>query len=336
MYNRRKEEVTDMELQLTSRLRGSAKAQWEALLRKTGLEPDSQWDQAALLWDGDNLAATGSRMGNILKCIAVDPAHRGEDLTAQVLSTLRTEAFQESHRHLFLYTKPENEMLFRGLFFHTVASAEKVLLMEDKPQGIRAFLKTLPLPQESGIVGAAVMNCDPFTLGHRYLIETASRECDQVFIFVLSEDRGHFPAKDRLELVRRGTADLTNVTVLPTGPYLISAATFPTYFLKDRDSADTVRCGLDIEIFTRYYAPRFRITRRYVGTEPFSPMTDLYNRALEAALPQRGIQLRLIPRKEGVDGPVSASAVRRKLAAGEDVSHLVPKTTFDYLTQGGF
>ena len=76
-----------MEMQLTTRLRGSSKAQWEALLRKTGLEPDTQWDQAALLWDGDQLAATGSRMGNLLKCIAVDPAHRGEDLTAQVLST---------------------------------------------------------------------------------------------------------------------------------------------------------------------------------------------------------------------------------------------------------
>ena len=325
-----------MEIQLTDRLRGSTKSQWEALLRQTGLEPDTQWDQTVLLWDGDTLAATGSRMGNILKCIAVSPDHRGEDLTAQVLSTLRSEAFQEGHRHLFLYTKPENEMLFRGLFFYPVAKTETVLLMEDKSKGVETFLDSLPLAEESGLIGAAVMNCDPFTLGHRYLIETAARECDRVFVFVLSEDRGHFPAKDRLELVRQGTADLQNVTVLPTGPYLISAATFPTYFLKDRDSADTVRCGLDIEIFTRYYAPRFHITRRYVGTEPFSPMTDQYNRALEAYLPQKGIQLRLIPRKEGSEGPVSASTVRRKLAAGEDVSHLVPETTLHYLKQGGF
>lgn len=325
-----------MEIQITTRLRGSAKAQWEALLRKTGLEPDTQWEQSALLWDGDTLAATGSRMGNILKCIAVSPDHRGEDLTAQVLSALRSEAFREGHRHLFLYTKPENELLFRGLFFYPVAKTDTVLLMEDKPRGIEAFLDTLPPAEEKGLVGAAVMNCDPFTLGHRYLIETAARECDRVFVFVLSEDRSHFPAKDRLELVRRGTADLKNVTVLPTGPYLISAATFPTYFLKDRDSADTVRCGLDIEIFTRCYAPRLRITRRYVGTEPFSPMTEAYNRALEAALPQKGIQLRLISRKEGPEGPVSASAVRKKLASGEDVSQLVPETTLHYLIQGGF
>ena len=325
-----------MELQLTARLRGNTKTQWEALLRRAGLEPDTLWDQTALLWDGDTLAAAGSRMGNLFKCIAVDPAHRGEDLTAQVLSALRADAFREGHRHLFLYTKPENETLFRGLFFYPVAKTASVLLMEDKPRGMGDFLDPLPRPMPEGTVGAAVMNCDPFTLGHRYLIETAARECDQVFVFVLSEDRSHFPAKDRLELVRRGTADLPNVTVLPTGPYLISAATFPTYFLKDRDSADTVRCGLDVEIFTRYYAPRFRITRRYVGTEPFSPMTEAYNRALEAALPQKGIQVRLISRKEGTEGPVSASAVRKKLAAGEDVSHLVPETTLQYLTKGGF
>ena len=325
-----------MELQLTARLRGNTKTQWEALLRRAGLEPDTLWDQTALLWDGDTLAAAGSRMGNLFKCIAVDPAHRGEDLTAQVLSALRADAFREGHRHLFLYTKPENETLFRGLFFYPVAKTASVLLMEDKPRGMGDFLDPLPQPMPEGTVGAAVMNCDPFTLGHRYLIETAARECDQVFVFVLSEDRSHFPAKDRLELVRRGTADLPNVTVLPTGPYLISAATFPTYFLKDRDSADTVRCGLDVEIFTRYYAPRFRITRRYVGTEPFSPMTEAYNRALEAALPQKGIQVRLISRKEGTEGPVSASAVRKKLAAGEDVSHLVPETTLQYLTKGGF
>lgn len=325
-----------MELQLTARLRGNTKAQWEALLARTGLEPDTQWDQTVLLWEGDTLAATGSRMGNLLKCVAVDPEHRGEDLTARVLGTLRAEAFREGYRHLFLYTKPENEQLFRGLFFYPVEKTDRVLLMEDKPRGIQEFLESLPVPTPGETVGAAVMHCDPFTLGHRYLIETAARECDRVYVFVLSEDRGHFPAADRLELVRRGTGDLTNVTVLPTGPYLISAATFPTYFLKDRESADTVRCGLDIAIFTRYYAPRFQITRRYVGTEPFSPMTDRYNRALEAALPPKGIQLRLVPRLEGPEGPVSASTVRKKLAHGEDVSCLVPETTWQYLIQGGF
>lgn len=324
-----------MEIQLTNRLRGSARAKWEALLRRTGLEPEGDWDQTALLWDGETLAATGSRLGNLLKYIAVAPDRRGEDLTAQVLGALRCEAFREGLRHLFLYTKPENEQLFRGLFFYTVAKTEDVLLMEDRPRGIQEFLETLPPAEAAGTVGAAVMHCDPFTLGHRYLIETAARECDRVFVFVLSEDRGHFPAADRLELVKRGTRDLPNVQVLPTGPYLISAATFPTYFLKDRDKVDTVRCGLDIEIFTKFFVPRFHITCRYVGTEPLSPMTALYNRALEQALPQKGIRLRQIPRLETPAGPVSASEVRKKLASGENVRQLVPESTWIYLNRGG-
>lgn len=324
-----------MEIQLTNRLRGATRAKWEALLQRTGLEPQGDWDQTALLWDGETLAATGSRLGNLLKYIAVDPERRGEDLTAQVLGALRSEAFREGRRHLFLYTKPENQRLFSGLFFYTVAKTEDVLLMEDRPRGIQEFLESLPPAETAGTVGAAVMHCDPFTLGHRYLIETAARECDRVFIFVLSEDRGHFPAADRLELVKRGTADLPNVQVLPTGPYLISAATFPTYFLKDRDKADSVRCGLDIEIFTQYFVPRFRITHRYVGTEPLSPMTALYNRALEQALPPKGIWLRQISRLETPEGPVSASEVRRKLASGEDVRQLVPESTWVYLNRGG-
>ena len=68
--------------------------------------------------------------------------------------------------------------------------------------------------------------------------------------------------KRRMELVKQGTADLTNVTVLPTGPYLLSAATFPTYFLKDREAAGQIQCALDIEIFTKRYAPHFGITDR--------------------------------------------------------------------------
>ena len=232
-----------MEIQLTARLRGTTKAQWEALLRKTNLEPDTQWDQTVLLWDGDTLAATGSRMGNILKCIAVSPDHRGEDLTSQVLSTLRSEAFREGHRHLFLYTKPENEMMFRGLFFYPVAKTETVLLMEDKPQGIADFLDTLPQPEGNGTVGAAVMNCDPFTLGHRYLIETAARECDQVFIFVLSEDRGHFPAKDRLELVRQGTADLKNVTVFLGTDEVLYPDVTKMFHMLDKDVSNELIIG---------------------------------------------------------------------------------------------
>ena len=322
-----------MDIELVATLRGTKRNAWETLLARAGLEPDEQFERTVLIWDEDELIAAASRQGNLLKCIAVDDARQGEGLTATLLTQLRQDAFSNGHNHLFLYTKPQNLTMFSSLFFYPVAQTEHVLLMENKKDGIAQFVDSLPVPTVSGTVGAAVMNCNPFTKGHRYLVETAASECDHLFLFVLSEDKSHFSAADRMEMVRLGTADLPNVTVLPTGPYLISSATFPTYFLKEREKARQIQCLLDIEIFCKYFAPKFGITRRYVGTEPLSPMTDQYNEALQQHLPPRDIQLRIIPRMEQTDIPVSASAVRNYLQQGDlaAAEALLPLTTYEYL-----
>lgn len=348
-----------MDIELLSRLQGQKRKIWTDFLTRAGLEADDNTDQTVLIWDDGRLIAAGSRQENLLKCIAVDSDRRGEDLTATLLTKLRQEAFRQGHRHLFLYTKPLNKYMFSSLFFYPVAQTDKVLLMEDQKDGIRSFLERLPVMktaaadstatgytakipgstgrQTTGIIGAAVMNCNPFTLGHRYLIETAAKECDCLYVFVLSENKSRFSAADRLEMVRLGTQDLSNVTVLPTGPYLISSATFPTYFLKERELAEQIHCQLDIEIFTGYFAPRFSITKRYVGTEPISPMTNQYNEALKAHLPEKGIELAELPRLETEGTPISASAVRALIDAGkpEEVRVLVPQTTFHYLQAKG-
>lgn len=292
-------------------------------------------DCTLLIWEDDALIATGSRSGNVLKCIAVDSSHQGEDLTATVLTHLRQDALLAGHRHLFLYTKPKNKYLFTSLFFYPIAETGSVLLMENKPNGIMDFLDSLPVSPTEGTVGAVVVNCNPFTRGHRYLIETAAKDCDRLYVFVLSEDRSHFTTADRMAMVLAGTADLPNVTVLPTGPYLISAATFPTYFLKDSSAAPTVQCELDCAVFAKHYAPRFGITRRYVGTEPVCPVTAEYNCTLHRLLPDYGITLQEIPRKEANDVPISASAVRNLLADGnrDAIRSLVPDTTYDYLLE---
>ena len=321
-----------MDIELIGKLRGNKQAAWRNLLEKSGLSPDEQLDSTVLIWESDTLIATGSRWGNILKCIAVDDSHRGEDLTATVLTQLRQDAFSHGYSHLFLYTKPQNEFMFSNLFFYPVARTDTVLLMENHQDGIRSFLSTLSASAGEPI-GAAVMHCDPFTKGHRHLIETAAKECGRVYVFVLSEDRGTFSAKDRLEMVRLGTQDLPNVTVLPTGPYLISAATFPTYFLKEREKAGQIQCLLDIDIFTRYFGPKFGIQRRYVGTEPLSPMTAQYNEALAAALPAKGIALHQVPRLESEGRPISASAARASLQDAQALEKLLPQTTFHYLKE---
>ncbi len=327
-----------METELLPILRGRKQKLWAAFLAAAGLEADADVDVTVLIWEGEDLIATGSRKENILKCIAVDPARQGEGLTATVLTLLRQDAFQAGYTHLFLYTKPKNLLQFSALFFYPVAQTDTVLLMEDRPQGIRSFLDTLPVPHTGGQTGALVMNCNPFTLGHRHLVETAARECGWVYVFVLSENKGPIPAQDRLLLVQQGTADLPNVTVLPTGPYLISSATFPTYFLKDRDQAGTAQCQLDIEVFARYFVPKFGITHRYVGTEPLSPLTDSYNQALVTQLPEKGIALRVVPRLE-LDGiPISATAARALWANGntDALAELVPLSTLAYLRRNPY
>lgn len=324
-----------MNFEIKSNLSANQFVMWRNLIESAGLVADECASRTVLVFDGEELVATGGRDGCVLKLIAVANNHKGEDLTASVLSELRRDAFADGHSHLFLYTKPKNRHIFESLFFYPVVETEDVLVMENKQRGIAAFLDTLPQPPQSTDVGAIVMNCNPFTFGHRSLIERAAAECAHVFVFILSEDKSEFSAADRLEMARLGTAHIPNVTVLPSGPYLISSATFPTYFLKDRDKAKQALCDVDIEIFVKYLAPRLNITRRYVGTEPLSQLTADYNAALGKKLPCAGIELHEIKRVSTKGVPISASFARELIKNGDTntLSHFVPSSTLNYLRE---
>lgn len=314
-----------------SRLSGQKLQQWQHFLAAAALKADTDTDQTVTVWDDGEIIACGSRKGNLLKCIAVDPARQGEGLTATVLTELKQEAFREGHKQLFLYTKPRNRMLFGPLFFYAVAQTDGVLLMESTRNGIENFLKGLdPNPEKEGKIGCIVMNADPFTKGHQYLAETAAKQCDRLYIFVLSEDKGTFSARERMELVKAGTAHLKNVTVYPTGPYLISSATFPKYFLKDRETAQREHYVLDLAVFTKWFVPHFGITHRFAGTEPTCAVTGGYNRAMAEILPQAGVEFVEIPRKQEQEAAISASTVRREMAAGnlDALQKLVPEATY--------
>ena len=324
-----------MNVEILNRVSGEKLKKWTALVTQTGLHSNTCPERTVLVWDDDELVATGGRDGNILKLLAVSPSRQGEDLLSKVVTELRKDAFDDGHRHLFLYTKPTNKYIFSSLFFYPIAETDKVLFMENKRDGINEFIEQLPEAEEGCNTGMIVMNCNPFTLGHQYLIEKASSECDKLFVFVLSEEGSEFSAKDRFEMVKLGTSHLKNVNVFQTGPYLISSATFPTYFLKDRDSADEVLCDVDIEIFLKYFAKRLGIKTRYVGTEPLSAMTNTYNEAMRKKLPSAGVEFKEIERKESEGIPISASAVRAHIKSGEidKVKKIVPETTYNYLKE---
>lgn len=182
-------------------------------------------------------------------------------------------------------------------------------------------------------IGAVVMNCNPFTLGHRYLIEQALLQCDHLMIFLVQEDKSIFPFDDRLKLVDEGVADIKNVTVIPSGNFIISSLTFSEYFNKSELQDHIIDSSLDLTLFAREIAPCLNISVRFAGEEPFDNVTRQYNEAMRSILPQYGIEFVEIPRKELGGIAISASCVR-KLLEEKDFDKLysmVPATTLEYL-----
>ena len=181
-------------------------------------------------------------------------------------------------------------------------------------------------------IAAIVMNANPFTRGHAGLVERASRENRLVHLFLLSEDASLFPFSVRWQLVQAGTAAFGNVVLHQSGPYIISNATFPSYFLPDDDAASAGHAELDLTLFAKI-ASALHITRRYVGEEPFSQVTGIYNQVMQEKLPTLGIDCRIIPRLTENGRAISASDVRQGIK--EDnwqlVKELVPDTTYNWL-----
>ncbi|MBQ2956293.1 MAG: [Clostridia bacterium] len=281
-------------------------------LRSCDLDYDEGVRFTAVLMEDDEIVATGSLDGATIKCVAVSPAHQGEDAASRVMTVLLQKAAETGIHHLMLYTKPQNGYIFGGFGFHTVIRTADCLLMENRRDGLKRFLADLARPKdERKPVGCIVANCNPFTNGHRYLIENAARQCAWVHLFILSEEKGMFSPEERMRMVKEGCSDLKNVIIHPTGPYMVSSATFPSYFIKDKLRTGDIHCEMDIRLFGERIAPVLSITRRYVGTEPECAVTGKYNERMKEMLPACGIELIEIPRKEWEGRAVSASDARR-------------------------
>lgn len=198
-------------------------------------------------------------------------------------------------------------------------------------QGIEEFKKNLL--EYRVPIGAIVMNCNPFTKGHRYLIEQASHQVDKLFVFVVEEDKSCFTFQERYELVQQETRDLPNVTVLPSGNFMISSLTFSEYFNKSEIQDRRIDPSNDVEIFCRHIAPFMGINIRFAGEEPLDNVTRQYNETMKRILPDYGIIFREIPRKEIDNEVISASRVRKAIEDKDwrSVERLVPETTLSYL-----
>lgn len=182
-------------------------------------------------------------------------------------------------------------------------------------------------------IGAVVMNCNPFTLGHRYLIERALEQCSFLILFLVEEDKSEFSFEERLKLVDEGTKDIPNLAIIPSGKFVLSSLTFSGYFNKEELQDRIIDTSLDVTVFAREIAPCLHITKRFAGEEPLDNLTRQYNNTMRRILPEYGIEFVEITRAEFDSQPISASRVRELAKNGRfsELEGLVPQTTLDHL-----
>ncbi len=305
-----------------------------------GLGVDADVEFFTVVYDDNKVIACGGLAGNTLKSIAVDDDFQGYGLSTRLLTELVTHAYDIGRYNLFIYTKPENYQMFHNAGFYQLTSVkDRVILLENSRTRLQNYCKKLALHKRSGDkIGSIVMNANPFTKGHRYLIEQAATQCDWVHLFVVKEDRSFFTYQDRLNMICAGVEAFPNVIVHSGSDYIISRATFPSYFLKDEGVINYCHTAVDLQMFRTYIAPALGITHRFVGTEPICTVTRFYNQQMHQWLTTPSldfdpISLVELPRCEKEQQPISASLVRHLLFNNQwqELSELVPTTTYDYL-----
>lgn len=379
-----------MEIQTLNPTTPRQRQRIEAFLKRNGLRFDDMHYYAAVTDDDGEMIAGGGLKGNVIKCVAVDDAHKGEAIANTLISHLIAHANEEGHSNVMLFTKPKNRQLFESLSFRLLAEAPEAVLMETGIGGINNTVEALkkireesekykeynkeckennkeckenseeckeeektnlntstpqhhntttpqhlnpsapqPLTTTTPLRGVVVMNCNPFTLGHRYLIEQAAKQVERLFVMVVREDCSLFAYAERKAMVEQGVAHLKNVTVIDGSEYAISQATFPTYFLKRLDDAADTQMLLDLDLFRRHIAPALGATVRFVGTEPTDQLTRRYNQLMHEVL----ADVRETARLEKKGNAVSASRVRKAMEQGDmsTIRQLVPPTTLPYI-----
>ena len=402
-----------MEIQTLNPATPRQRQRIEAFLKRNALRIDDMNYYAAVLDDDGEMIAGGGLKDDVIKCVAVDDAHKGEAIANTLVSHLISHANQEGYGCIKLFTKPKNRQLFESLSFRLLAEAPEAILMETGIGGISNTVEALKKIKEESEkykeynkeckednkeckedskeckeeektnlntstsqhlntsylntstpqhlntsylntstpqllntsylntstpqhlnttmqpTGCIVMNCNPFTLGHRYLIEQAAKQVERLYVMVVREDCSLFAYTERKAMVEQGVADIENVNVIDGSDYAISRATFPTYFLKRLDDAADTQMLLDLDLFRRHIAPALGATVRFVGTEPTDQLTRRYNQLMHEALKD----VHEINRLEKDGNAVSASRVRKAMEEGDmnTIRQLVPPTTLPYI-----
>ena len=325
--------------------------QIEMFLQTNGLRYDDVDYYAAIVDESsDEMIAGGGLKGSVIKCVAVADGHKGEAVANVIVSHLIAKANAEGCQCVKLYTKPDNRQLFESLSFRLIAESPNAILMETGVGGIEKYseelrvkseelrVKSEELKNDESVVsnarkpiGVIVMNANPFTLGHRFLVEQSSELVERLYVVVVREDCSMFSYNERKAMVSQGVRDIGNVVVVDGSDYAVSAATFPTYFLKQLSDATDTQIILDLDLYRRRIAPVLGATIRFFGSEPTDPLTRRYNELMHQQLGEEHVHE--IQRKQQEGSAISASRVRKAMMEGclWDAIQLVPPTTIPYI-----
>ena len=325
--------------------------QIEMFLHTNGLRYDDVDYYAAIVDESsDEMIAGGGLKGSVIKCVAVADGHKGEAVANVIVSHLIAKANAEGCQCVKLYTKPDNRQLFESLSFRLIAESPNAILMETGVGGIEKYseelrvkseelrVKSEELKNDESVVsnarkpiGAIVMNANPFTLGHRFLVEQSSELVERLYVVVVREDCSMFSYNERKAMVSQGVRDIGNVVVVDGSDYAVSAATFPTYFLKQLSDATDTQIILDLDLYRRRIAPALGATIRFFGSEPTDSLTRRYNELMHQQLGEEHVHE--IQRKQQEGSAISASRVRKAMMEGclWDAIQLVPPTTIPYI-----
>lgn len=332
--------------------------QIEMFLQTNGLRYDDVDYYAAIVDESsDEMIAGGGLKGSVIKCVAVADGHKGKAVANVIVSHLIAKANAEGCQCVKLYTKPDNRQLFESLSFRLIAESPNAILMETGVGGIEKYSEELRVKSEElGVkseelrvkseelkndesvvpnarkpIGVIVMNANPFTLGHRFLVEQSSELVERLYVVVVREDCSMFSYNERKAMVSQGVRDIGNVVVVDGSDYAVSAATFPTYFLKQLSDATDTQIILDLDLYRRRIAPALGATIRFFGSEPTDPLTRRYNELMHQQLGEEHVHE--IQRKQQEGSAISASRVRKAMMEGclWDAIQLVPPTTIPYI-----
>lgn len=325
--------------------------QIEMFLQTNGLRYDDVDYYVAIVDESsDEMIAGGGLKGSVIKCVAVADGHKGEAVANVIVSHLIAKANAEGCQCVKLYTKPDNRQLFESLSFRLIAESPNAILMETGVGGIEKYSEELRVKSEElGVkseelkndesvvsnarkpIGVIVMNANPFTLGHRFLVEQSSELVERLYVVVVREDCSMFSYNERKAMVSQGVRDIGNVVVVDGSDYAVSAATFPTYFLKQLSDATDTQIILDLDLYRRRIAPALGATIRFFGSEPTDPLTRRYNELMHQQLGEEHVHE--IQRKQQEGSAISASRVRKAMMEGclWDAIQLVPPTTIPYI-----